>query len=178
MTLTVKRPETRVDFCLDGDLKAQHEAAEAEYIRENQKRLVDARLGNTVRKKAERVQELEAQMQDSTVTFLIRGLKRGEWQELTATNPPRDKNQLDASYGYNIEAVMLTAIPKSIVKVTNNQGEKQEFDPAKEWDGIAEDMTNSQYEDFVLAVMKVNTGRNEVPFSLSASRMIQDSEEK
>jgi hypothetical protein len=124
------------------------------------------------------VQELEAQMRDSTVTFLIRGLKRGEWQELTAANPPRDKNQLDAGYGYNIEAVMLTAIPKSIVSVTNTKDEPLPFDPATEWDGLAEDMTNSQYEDFVLAVMKVNTGRNDVPFSLSASRMIQDSEEK
>ncbi|QWY79645.1 tail assembly chaperone [Arthrobacter phage Persistence] len=178
MTLTVKRPETRVDFCLDGDLKAAHEAAEAEYIRENQKQLADPRLGNTVRKKAERVQELEAQMQESTVTFLIRGMKRGDWQELTGSNPPRDKNQLDATYGYNIEAVMVTAIPKSIVQVTNQQGEALPFDPAAEWEALADDMTNSQYEDFILAVIKVNAGRNDIPFSLSASRTIQASEEK
>lgn len=178
MTLTVKRPETRVQFCLDGDLKAAHEAAEAEYIRENQRNLADRRLGNNVRKLADKVLELEAKMQDSTVTFLIRGMKRGDWAELTAANPPREKHQLDANYGYNIEALMLTAIPKSIAGVTNSQGEPLDFDPSTEWEGLADDMTNSQYEDFVLAVYKVNAGRNDIPFSLSAFRAIQDSEQK
>ncbi|WNM64504.1 tail assembly chaperone [Arthrobacter phage MidnightRain] len=164
MTLTVKRPETRVPFCLDGDLKAAHEAAEAEYARENNRRMADPRLGSTVRKLAEKVQDLESQMQDSTVTFLIRGLKRGEWVELTGEHPPREKNTLDASYGYNVEAVMLEGIPRSIVAVENSKGEPLDFDPAAEWDALAEDMTNSQYEDFILAVLKVNAGRNDVPF--------------
>jgi hypothetical protein len=178
MTLTVKRPETRVPFCLDGDLKAAHEAAEAEYTRENSRRLADPRLGSNVRKLAEKVQSLEAQMQESTVTFLIRGMKRGEWLELTTENPPREKNSVDATHGYNMEAAMLTAIPKSIVGVENNKGEPLDFDPSSEWDALAEDMTNSQYEDFILAVIKVNAGRNDVPFSLSAFRATQDSEQK
>ncbi|AYR00986.1 tail assembly chaperone [Arthrobacter phage Isolde] len=178
MTLTVKRPETRVQFCLDGDLKAAHEAAESEYTRENSRRLADPRLGSNVRKLAEKVQDLESQMQGSTVTFLIRGLKRGEWVELTGEHPPREKNALDASYGYNVEAVMLEGIPRSIVAVENSKGEPLDFDPAAEWDALAEDMTNSQYEDFILAVLKVNAGRNDVPFSLSAFRATQDSEQK
>jgi phage gp37-like protein len=178
MTLTVKRPETRVPFCLDGDLKAAHEAAEAEYARENNRRMADPRLGSTVRKLAEKVQDLESQMQDSTVTFLIRGLKRGEWVELTGEHAPREKNTLDASYGYNVEAVMLEGIPRSIVAVENSKGEALDFDPAAEWETLADDMTNSQYEDFILAVLKVNAGRNDVPFSLSAFRATQDSEQK
>lgn len=176
MPVSVKRPETFVEFCQDANLKAEHEAAEAEYIRENQKRLADSRLGNTVRKKAERVQELEALMQESTVTFLIRGMKRGAWAELIANHPPREKNQIDARYGFNLEALMIPAIPQSIVKVTTTEGEPVEFDPATEWEGLADDMTDSQYEDFVMAVIKVNRGSNDIPFSLSASRMIQDSE--
>ena len=38
-------------------------------------------------------------------------------------------------------------------------------------------MTDSQYEDFVLATLRVNKGRNEVPFSLSAYRTIQASDQ-
>lgn len=178
MTLTVKRPETRVPFCLDGDLKATHEAAESEYTHANKRHLADPRLGSSVRKLAEKVQDLETQMQDSTVTFLIRGMKRGDWVELTSAHPPREKNSLDGNYGYNIEAVMLTAIPQSIVGVENNKGEPLDFNPAAEWEALAEDMTNSQYEDFILAVIKVNAGRNDVPFSLSAFRATQDSEQK
>jgi hypothetical protein len=59
--------------------------------------------------------------------------------------------------------------------VENSKGEALEFDAATEWGPLADDMTNSQYEDFVLAVLRVNAGRNEVPFSLSAFRMTQDS---
>jgi hypothetical protein len=73
---------------------------------------------------------------------------------------------------------MVAAIPLSIAAVENAAGDALPFDPASEWDALADEMTNSQYEDFVLAVLRVNAGRNEVPFSLSAFRMIQDSERK
>ena len=59
----------------------------------------------------------------------------------------------------------------------NAKGESLPFDPAKEWDALADDMTDSQYEEFVLAVLRVNKGRNEVPFSLSAYRTIQASDQ-
>lgn len=178
MTLTVKRPETRVPFCLDGDLKAAHEAAEADYTRANTKRLADPRLGDSTRSLAQKVLDLEAQMQDATVSFLVRGLPRGDWKQLTAGHGPRDDNATDKAYGFNVESLMIAAIPRSIVAVENKAGEALPFDPAKEWDALADDMTNSQYEDFVLAVLRVNAGRNDVPFSLSAFRMTQDSEQK
>jgi hypothetical protein len=178
MTLTVKRPETRVKFCLDGDLKAAHEAAEAEYNAANAKRLADPRLGSSTRKLAQAVLDIEEKMNEQSVSFLIRGLRRGEWTELTAEHEPRDGNALDSTYGFNIEALMTVAIPKSIAAVENGKGEALPFDPAAEWAPLAEDMTNSQYEDFVLAVLRVNAGRNDVPFSLSAFRATQDSEGK
>lgn len=176
--LIIKRPETRVPFCLDGDLKAAHEATEADYNQQNNLRLSDDRFASSARKKAEQLQAIEEQMKESTVTFIIRGLPRGEWAELTADNPPREKNTLDAQFGYNVETLMTTAIPRSIVKVTNNQGDELPFDTSVDWEPLAKEMTNSQYEDFVLAVMKVNAGRNDVPFSLSAFRLTQDSEKK
>jgi len=178
MVLTVKRPETRVQFCLDGDLKAAHEAAEAEFNEARNKSLADARLNSPVKDLAQKVSDIEAEMKAASVTFLIRGLPRGAWSDLVAAHAPREGNTLDKSYGYNVEALMVEAIPKSIVSVENSAGEVLPFDPAKEWDALADEMTNSQYEDFVLAAMRVNAGRNDVPFSLSAFRMIQDSEQK
>lgn len=178
MTLTVKRPETRVLFCLDGDLKAAHEAAEAEFNEARNKALADARLNSPVKGLAQRVADIEAEMKTASVTFLIRGLPRGEWSGLVAAHAPREGNAVDKPYGYNVEALMVEALPKSIVSVENSDGEELPFDPATEWSALADDMTNSQYEDFVVAVMRVNAGRNDVPFSLSAFRMIQDSEQK
>ena len=176
MALVVKRPETRVSFCLDGDLKAEHEALEADFNASRNRSLADARLVDTSRGLAQQVNDLEERMKESTVEFIIRGLKRGDWNELVAEHAPRDGNALDKSYGFNVEALMTVAIPKCIASVENHAGEVLEFDVAAEWAALAEDMTDSQYEDFVLAVLRVNKGRNEVPFSLSAYRMIQDSD--
>jgi hypothetical protein len=178
MALVVKRPETRVKFCLDGDLKAAHEAAEAEFNATRSRSLADARLNDPAKDLAKRVNDLEEEMKASTVSFLVRGMKRGDWSELVAGHAPREGNALDKSYGFNVETLMTQALPVSIVGAENAAGEPLEFDPAKEWDALADDMTNSQYEDFVLAVLRVNAGRNDVPFSLSAFRMIQDSEQK
>lgn len=178
MALTIKRPETRVKFCLDGDLRSAHEAADAEYVAANNRRLADPRLTDSTRVLAQKVQDLEDQMNAASVSFIIRGLKRGEWTELTTEHAPREDNNLDSSYGFNIEALMTAAIPRSIAAVENSKGEPLEFDPAAEWEALADDMTNSQYEEFVIAVIKVNAGRNDVPFSLSAFRATQDSEQK
>jgi len=176
MALTIKRPETRVAFCLDGNLKAEHEAAEAEFNATRSRALGDTRLNDPARDLARKVSEIEDAMKASTVEFVIRGLKRAEWNDLVANHAPREGNALDKSYGFNVEALMTVAIPKGIAGVENQAGEPLDFDAAAEWDALAEDMTDSQYEEFILATLRVNKGRNEVPFSLSAYRMIQDSD--
>ena len=177
MALVVKRPETRVMFCLDGDLKAAHEEAEAEFNAARSRSLADARLNDPTKDLARAVNALEEEMKASTVAFLVRGMKRGDWNDLVAEHSPREGNALDKSYGFNVEALMIVAIPKSIAAVENHTGEALDFDAAAEWDALADDMTESQYEDFVLAVLRTNKGRNEVPFSLSAFRMIQASDQ-
>jgi len=116
-------------------------------------------------------------MKASTVEFVIRGLKRAEWNDLVAAHAPREGNALDKSYGFNVESLMTVAIPKGIAGVENQAGEALDFDAAAEWEALAEDMTDSQYEEFILATLRVNKGRNEVPFSLSAYRMIQGSDQ-
>lgn len=177
MALVVKRPETRVLFCLDGDLKAAHEAAEAEFNVARSRSLADVRLNDPTKDLAKKVNDLEEEMKASTVSFLVRGMKRGDWNELVAEHSPRDGNALDKSYGFNVEGLMKVAVPKSIAGVFNNKDEPLPFVVSDEWDALADDMTDSQYEDFVLATLRVNKGRNEVPFSLSAFRMIQDSDQ-
>jgi len=177
MALVVKRPETRVSFCLDGDLKAEHEAVEAEFNAARNRSLADGRLVDQSRELAKQVSDVESRMKESTVEFVLRGMKRGDWNDLVAEHAPRDGNALDKSYGFNVEALMTVAVPQCIASVEDHAGEPVEFDPAAEWADLAENMTDSQYEDFVVAVLRVNKGRNEVPFSLSAYRMIQGSDQ-
>ena len=177
MALIVKRPETRVSFCLDDNLKAAHEAAEVEFNAARSRSLADARLNDPAKELAKKINDIEAEMKAASVTFLVRGLKRGDWNDLVAAHAPREGNALDKSYGFNVEALMIAAVPKSIAGVENQAGEPLDFDVSKEWEALADEMTDSQYEDFILATLRVNKGRNEVPFSLSAFRMIQDSDQ-
>lgn len=176
MALTVKRPETLVRFCLDGELKARHEAAEAEFTNAKNRMVADKRMVDPTRTLAQAVLDLEAEMEKSTVVFTVRGFQRGKWVQLKAEHAPRQDNGLDKAYGFNVESLMIEAIPQAIAGVVDSEGAAVEFDPAKEFNALADDMTDSQYEDFVLAVLRVNAGRNDVPFSLSAFRMTQDSE--
>ena len=178
MALTIKRPETRVSFCLDGDLQAAYEAADAEFSGLSTRKIIDERLNAPAKEAAQKLVDLEAQMQEATVGFVLRGLPRGEWGQLIAEHGPKDGNAVDKAYGFNVEAVMTIAVPKSIVGVENSKGEALPFNVTDEWEALAADMTDAQYEDFVLAVLKVNKGRSDVPFSLSAFRMTQDFDQK
>ncbi|MFC3299640.1 hypothetical protein FJV46_10700 [Arthrobacter agilis] len=176
MKLEVKRPEQTVQFCLDGALYAQYATAEEELKEARKKDLAtkDSRLNSTTTKLARELVELRGRIQQESVSFLMRGMNRKEWATLTAENPPREGSAVDKPYGFNVEAVIDTAIPRSIVSVTKD-GEPVEFDPAKDWDETADEMTDRQYEDFGMAVIALNRGRQEVPFSLDAYRRIQDS---
>lgn len=175
MKLEVKRPEKVVEFCLDGELYAEYQAAKDDLDVSRRKALADKRLADPTLALARDVVELGEKIRSESVKFLIRGLPRKRWGTLTAENPAREGNQIDKGYGFNLEAVMLEAIPESIVSVSKD-GEPVEFDPAADWEATAEDMTDIQYEDFVIAVLSVNRGRQEVPFSLDAYRQISDSE--
>lgn len=176
MKLEVKRPEQTVQFCLDGALYAQYATAEEELKEARRQDLAvkDGRLNNSTTALARQVVELRGRIQEESVSFLMRGMNRKDWATLTAENPPRDGNPVDKPYGFNVEAVIDAAIPRSIVSVTK-AGEPVEFDPAKDWDGTADGMTDRQYEDFGMAVIALNRGRQEVPFSLDAYRRIQGS---
>lgn len=114
-------------------------------------------------------------MRDQLAVFTIRGLPRSDWKALEMANPPRQGVESDAKiYGFNIDAVVEAALPKSIVRVEQN-GERVDFDTATDWEPLADAMTDSQYDDFATAVLQVNRGRNDLPFSLSASQEIQNS---
>ena len=176
MKLTVKRPETTVEFCLDGGLFAQYQETDEDLKDARRKDLADKRLNSPVTDLAKRLVELTEKMRAESVTFTLRGMPRAEWARLAAENPPRDGNPIDKQYGFNIEALMVPAIPACIVGV-RKQGESVEFDPAADWDALADEMTDAQYEDFVIKTLTVNRGRQEVPFSQAAYRLTADSEQ-
>lgn len=176
MKLTVKRPETTVEFCLDGELYSRYEELNADLTEARQRALADKRLNDNTSGLAKLVVEVTEQMRAESATFTLRGMPRKDWAKLVAENPAREGNALDKTYGFNLEAVMNTAIPVCIVSVKKD-GETVDFDPTTEWDALADDMTDSQYETFVVKTLTVNRGRQEVPFSQAAYKLTADSEQ-
>lgn len=176
MKLSVKRPETTVEFCLDGELFSRYQELEDDLKQARQRALADKRLNSAPSALAKQLVEVTEQMRAESATFTLRGMPRKDWATLVAENPARDGNSLDKTYGFNVDDVMAAAIPACIVGV-KKQGEPVEFDPAKEWDDLADDMTDAQYETFVVKTLTVNRGRQEVPFSQAAYKLTADSEQ-
>lgn len=176
MKLSVKRPETTVEFCLDGELFSRYEELNADLTEARKRSLADNRLNSEPAIIAKKLVEVAEQMRAESATFTLRGMPRKDWAKLIAENPPREGNQADKDYGANAEAIMAAAIPACIVSVKKD-GETVEFDPATDWDALAEEMTDAQYDAFVIKTQSVNRGRQEVPFSQAAYKLTADSEQ-
>lgn len=174
--LTIKRPERVVDLCLDASLQAEWEDASRRLTEARKAVPADARLNS--RRGAEaiaaEVRQLEERMRADVVQFRLRALPRSEWARIFAAHPPRDGEAADRAFGAHQEAFFEDVIPASIVAVTRH-GEPVEFDPAIEWEALANEMTDRQYADFATVVFELNRGQVSVPFSRAASSLTQDS---
>lgn len=178
MSITVTRPETVVRFCTNMALKAEHERAVAALDAERKASAADAREvpSAALTEAAQRVRDLEAEMQAHTIEFTIRGLRRKRWVEFCESNPARPDSASDKQVGINVSALD-AVIPESIVAVKTPTGEPVPFDAAAEWVELADEMTNGQWSDFANAVIQVNHEVRSAPFSPLASVVIRRSEQ-
>lgn len=176
MSLTIKRAQTLVDLCTDLSLAAEHErltqklsaAASVKDDRENDPRAAVAR----------EITDLEQRMEAATVTFTLAALPRKRYAEIVAAHPPRDGDTNDETFGLNVATAVdaILAEPDVVVAVTNKAtGEPEDFDPAA-WSDLADEMSNSQWEAFALAVINLNQGRTSAPFSSVASVLTRRSD--
>lgn len=178
MAITIKRAEGTIEFCTDLQLRGDWETAQAELIAaqsNRSQRLVDGNLAEA----AAKVTELETQMSESVLLFRLRAVPRKQWQETVAAHPPRDDNDSDQSMGVNISTFFdaLLSTPGTIVSVNEKAtGEAVDFDPATEWQQLADDMTDGQYGEFATKVFELNRQSVARPFSVAASRATAASE--
>lgn len=181
MALKVKRAERLIEVALDGALVAEWEAIDAEYkvARAEQRASRDKRMNDPLAKRVaelrEKAQELSAKAREDRVIFRLRALPRDTWDELITANPPRSKEQ-DGNLPFNIATITDAAMSTkgTITSVTRPDGSEEEF-THEDWEDFAKDLSNTQYEDFYVAVIQLNAGANEVPF-LPASAPTTDSD--
>lgn len=177
MSITLKRAQATVELCTDLALAAEHERAS--------KRLHDARATKDDRENsssaaiAREITDLESQMADATLVFTLAALPRKRYAEIVAEHPAREGDELDESFGLNVSTgidAILTE-PGVIVAVANKvTGEPVDFDAPAEWPDLADEMSNSQWEQFATSVIQLNQGKVGVPFSPVASALIRRSD--
>ncbi|NKG22205.1 hypothetical protein [Paeniglutamicibacter terrestris] len=178
MAISIKRAERRVTLCLDGELFAKYEDADARLKEAMRKQSVDGRLNGPVAAIQKEVHALFEAQRNASVTFVVRALPRVDWDALVAAHKPREKNELDADAGFNIATIFDAAMshekPTAIVRVTDSEGVAQDFKPS-DWQALSDEMSRSQYVEFQNAVNTLNRGDNEIPFSHAAFKTSQGS---
>ena len=178
MSIPIQRPERTVPFCTNLNLKAEHEQAVVALEAERKNAAADPReVGSpALTAAAERVRDLEQQMQDHTIVFTLRGLRRKRWIEFVEAHPARKDNARDKQVGIDVSALD-EVIAESIVAVKSQSGQDVPFIPAQDWLDLADEMTNGQWSDFANAVIEVNHEVRSAPFSPLASVVIRRSEQ-
>lgn len=182
MPIQIKRPERTVELCTDLSLQAEHDRAVEAMEAAGREVGRDPRLTGETDPRlehAQRVQEIEHRMAEHTLLFTLRALPRAEWTSATAKHPPRKDDAADASFRVNVTTFFDDVMGASIIDVTEKStGERVEFDAEAEWDALADEMTNGQWEQFAAAVHALNRGTVAPDFSAAASRVMRTSASK
>lgn len=160
-----ERPQMVVPICLRGDLTSEIYRLDAELAELGKREFNDARLGqmSDAQKLARRIEDLRAEAKEFSVNVKVRALERGQWSDLVAKHPPKDRG-LDFDVSIYDDAVPLCIV-------------EPEMDPdtmGKFLDGL----TQGQWDDLAGAVHSMNVGDGSIPFSRVASRALQESDGK
>ena len=162
MAITIHRARKVVSLCTDMSLVAEHEDAlkqlataetEAAGMEVNPARLTAARA----------VKEAESKMLASSLRFTLQALPRKDFEAFKIANPPRPGDQTDANLGFS-QAALDDLIAPCIIEVRDHEGEPVEFDPAKDWTPLADEMSEAQFTPFATTAYMLNAGVGDVPF--------------
>lgn len=168
MSIVIKRATKSVPLCVNLALAAEHDLALSRLEQARRLHERDPRESDTsVRDAAGEVLRIEDQMAAHTLHFKLQALPKKAWAEFLEANPPR--NDIEAqNFGVDVSKLD-PMIAASIVEVTDHKGAVVKFDPATEWESLADDMSNAQWEQFGMELLKLNNKQVVAPFSRAAS---------
>lgn len=166
--------EDTFTLCTRADLLAEHGRVDAELRTELAKQAADPRLAGRGTDLAERLQDLQREIEASTVEFRLRALPRRQWQQLLADHPPRqagDGSVVDEDEnGVNNE----TFFP-ALIRLSTVEPKLQDDTWAALLDPDGEHLTDAQYQAWTNKCSALNRRDVSVPFSLAASLTMRHS---
>ncbi|MBN6054513.1 hypothetical protein JYK22_21405, partial [Nonomuraea sp. RK-328] len=163
----IKLPERVYNLCLRADLRSEWEQAEQELARaEAQARDSLAGMSAAGKQTAKRIQELEAEMAEHTVSIRLRALPHKGWSDLLAKHPPREDTD-DGAFNADTFGVGLL----SACAVDPAMSEEQAG-------ALIDRLTIGQWNDLFNTLWLLNRSGDEVPKSRRASEALRKSPKK
>lgn len=160
-------PEDRVPICTRGDLVVEWRRLGRELAEMKVKASADPRLtGGGVAGIVERMEALRAEVEASTVEFVLRALPRKRWAELADAHPPRKVDGKvhpdDVAMGVNRETFLPALVRASTVEPTlRDETWAQLLDPEE---GL---LGEQQWRQLWRACWNLNMAEVDVPFSVA-----------
>lgn len=162
----IKLPEAEVPLCLRADLRVQWEHAERAYLEAKEQAGSSlAGPGKAVIAAAQRVRDLEAEMETHTITVKLRAVSRGRWSDLRKDYPPKEGSYEE----FNLETFRPALLVECCLSPRMNVEQAQRF---------IEAMTDGQWDDIERTLTMINKGSVSVPKSRSASETLRGSTKK
>lgn len=153
-------PEKTIPLTLRGDLQARWE--ELERRRQTAQDAEGDSLAGSgeARELAEEMDAIAAEMRESQVVFLFRGLGTRAYSDLLAAHRVPEDKRTDDTDGIDWQTWPAALIAASAVDpaMTVEQAEK-----------LCEKITNGQWDELFATAFQVNRSKVNVPFSLGAS---------
>jgi hypothetical protein len=169
--LAKARPAERsIRLCLRGDLVARFEDLDRQLV-EAQRGQADSLAGSGATAIARQMDTLRAEMDEATVTFVVRAMPRPAYRAFLAAHPPRkgpdgkplpeDEEGIDAStFGFDLARACIVE-----PEMTDEQ-----------WAHLVDDiLSDRQFEQLTMAALAVCRGDVDVPFSYAASTLMSNS---
>jgi type I site-specific restriction endonuclease len=151
------RPDL-VDAFMDAE-----EALQAAQSKDSANKRLGAAASARTKKLAQRVRELEVEVEKSDVRFEFEAIPKAKFNEITDRHPPRDQNVYDLTVGYNREAVDDELVRTCLIDPV--------FDD-ESWQQLMAVCNPSEWEELVRVVREVNGVMTSAPKSVLASRIL------
>lgn len=172
---SAKLPERTVPVCLNADLSAELQELERQLeLAEQRRRAGEGSLasGSDSRVLAAQVEAVREQMLDTTIVFRLRAMPRRRFRKMQDDFPPRDGNPIDALAGVDTEAMTEPLVRACVIE--------PELDD-EDWTALLDEETGrlseGQWTVLANAAWAINARDANVPFSRTASRILQDPED-
>lgn len=163
---SAKRPEKTEEICLRGDLQAKFEDLERQ-LEKAKASNADSLAGTGAI--ARQIEEVRQEMEEHSVIFRLRALRRTDWKDFIAEHPPRRNedgslHEHDRNIGVNIE----TMFP-ALIRISTVEPELDEED----WTLLLDEaLTDNQFDTLWNAAWGLNRRDVDIPFSRAASRIL------